>query len=283
MIRENRPGGGADRTREEGFYSDRLSDEARDTAREIAEEAKVQVQDAAHKISESGKQIASEQKSKAAQIFNDLSQALRDASDQLSNKGDQMLASYSRTLADQCDRVCRYLEDHGPGELFDDVRGLVRRRPEVFLGGMFLVGLGVARFFKASSKAQESQSYGYGYSGESLHQETQYAGSAATSSAGAGISGAFGAERQDVGGVSESIGGAGSADVYPEPGGPAVGSVGGPISDVGSDPSLPQSHFAEPKESDIPAAMRELDEDIDLDEFGPSSRSPDRPDYPEEI
>lgn len=286
MIRDNRPGGG-DRTREQGFPGDRLTDdEARETAREIAQEARHKVDEVTRKISESGRELAAEQKNRIARVFNDISAALREAGDTLQRHGDEVLASYCRTLAKQCDRVCRYVEDRSPNEILQDVRSLVSRRPEIFIGAMFLAGLGASRFFKAS---KHSHSGGGGSAGTSSvsgyqtsvseSQQARYGTSATTSTAGAAA-------------VQESAEqmGAGESQIRTEPGGQAVEATSGPISEAGVEMEggmLPASHFAEPRETDIPEAMRreamDLDIDVDVGERGVESRSPDRPDYSEEI
>jgi len=44
------------------------------------------------------------------------------------------------------------------------VHAFARRRPALFIGGAFLVGLGLARFLKASSDRNAMREYGDGFS-----------------------------------------------------------------------------------------------------------------------
>ncbi len=43
--------------------------------------------------------------------------------------------------------------ENGVSDMMDDVAAFARRRPALFIGGAFLIGLGVARFLKSSSES----------------------------------------------------------------------------------------------------------------------------------
>jgi hypothetical protein len=57
--------------------------------------------------------------------------------------------------ADRLDDVARFIGDSDVRSLVREVERAARRRPELFLGGMFLVGLGISRFLKASSRSDD--------------------------------------------------------------------------------------------------------------------------------
>ncbi|MGC1480145.1 MAG: hypothetical protein WA771_06555, partial [Chthoniobacterales bacterium] len=46
------------------------------------------------------------------------------------------------------------------GDLVEDLRRTASRRPELFFGGMFVVGLATARFLKASRRERQGNEYG---------------------------------------------------------------------------------------------------------------------------
>lgn len=76
--------------------------------------------------------------------------ALRAAADRLHETDDDGVARYAETAADQIESAAHYLRQRDIGGLVDDVESFARRSPELFLGGMFLAGLGISRFLKAS-------------------------------------------------------------------------------------------------------------------------------------
>jgi hypothetical protein len=45
----------------------------------------------------------------------------------------------------------------------DDVAVFARRRPALFIGGAFLIGIGIARFLKASADRNEVRRYAAGF------------------------------------------------------------------------------------------------------------------------
>ncbi len=76
--------------------------------------------------------------------------AVRDAADRL-EEDHSPVACYVRTAAEGLDRAADRLRDADLGDIYGDAERFARRHPEVVLGGLFLVGVGIARFLKASS------------------------------------------------------------------------------------------------------------------------------------
>jgi hypothetical protein len=61
--------------------------------------------------------------------------------------------------ADSIDDVARFIGASDVRSLVRNVEQAARRRPELFLGGMFLVGLGISRFLKASSRSDDDRDW----------------------------------------------------------------------------------------------------------------------------
>lgn len=79
--------------------------------------------------------------------------ATRAASDRLRTDEQSMLAQHVQRLGDGVGRVSTYLDSRTPAELVDDVEDFARKRPAVFLGTAFLLGMAAARFIKSSADA----------------------------------------------------------------------------------------------------------------------------------
>jgi len=91
-----------------------------------------------------------EQKNRAADGLGGIADVFRSAGNELRNEN-ETLASYVDTASDQLRRFADNIRQRGVGDMLDDVHAFARRRPALFIGGAFLIGLGIARFLKASS------------------------------------------------------------------------------------------------------------------------------------
>lgn len=108
-------------------------------ARETAEKARSQVLS----LAETGREELAEQ-------IGGLGRALRSSSETLRNEEQGQAGYYSELLADQAERVSRFLRDHDSSDLIGRVEGFARRQPALFLGGCVIAGLALGRFLKAS-------------------------------------------------------------------------------------------------------------------------------------
>ena len=64
----------------------------------------------------------------------------------------ETIARYVDQASDQLRRFADQIRQKGVGDMLDDINGFARRRPALFIGGAFLVGLGIARFLKSSAE-----------------------------------------------------------------------------------------------------------------------------------
>ena len=147
--------------REAREMKDAATQSARDTARDVKESAKAAADQAASKAREQAGRLAGQakeqgaamleqQKTRAADVIGDVGAAVRRAADKLHQENDDNLAGYADAVAEQLESCGRYLREREPRQLVNDVADLTRRRPEWVLGGMYVAGLALARFLKAS-------------------------------------------------------------------------------------------------------------------------------------
>jgi hypothetical protein len=99
-----------------------------------------------------------EQKNRAADGLGGIADVFRSAGNELRNEN-ETLASYIDTASDQLKRFADNIRQRGVADMLDDVHAFARRRPALFIGGAFLIGLGIARFLKASSDRGAMRNY----------------------------------------------------------------------------------------------------------------------------
>jgi len=104
-----------------------------------------------------------EQKNRAADGLGGIADVFRNASNELRNEN-ETLASYVDMASDQMKRFADQIRQKGVADMLDDVHGFARRRPALFIGGAFLIGLGIARFLKASADRNAMRQYSDGFS-----------------------------------------------------------------------------------------------------------------------
>jgi hypothetical protein len=99
-----------------------------------------------------------EHKNRAADGIGGIAEVFRSAGNELRNEN-ETLASYVDTASDQLRRFADNIRQRGVVDMLDDVHAFARRRPALFIGGAFLIGLGIARFLKASSDRGAMRNY----------------------------------------------------------------------------------------------------------------------------
>jgi hypothetical protein len=104
-----------------------------------------------------------EQKNRAADGLGGIADVFRHAGNELRMEN-ETLASYVDMASDQMRRFADQIRQRGVTDMLDDVSSFARRRPAVFIGGAFLIGLGIARFLKSSPERGDDREYGSGFS-----------------------------------------------------------------------------------------------------------------------
>ena len=102
------------------------------------------------------------QKEKATEGLGTVASAVRESTQNLRNQQHDVAARYVEQAADQIERVAARLREKDAAELLRDVQQLARRRPALFVGAAFAIGLIGARFLKSTSP-EGRQYMGYDY------------------------------------------------------------------------------------------------------------------------
>lgn len=132
-------------------------------ASEFTDRAKQQVQSAADNVREGGRRAADRaleqgsamfnaQRQRAADELTHFSSAMRRAADELHSDDDHRIAEFAEMAADQVDEAANYMQRREPSAMLNDFEAMARRRPEIVFGGLFIAGLGISRFLKATAR-----------------------------------------------------------------------------------------------------------------------------------
>jgi hypothetical protein len=98
-----------------------------------------------------------EGKGRVVSQMDSVARAFRQTAERLQGEDQGDLARYSERLSERVEQVSGYLRQKNIGALLDDLEGLAHRRPEVFLGTAFALGLLGARFLKSSERRDLDQ------------------------------------------------------------------------------------------------------------------------------
>jgi hypothetical protein len=96
---------------------------------------------------------ADEQKNRAADGLGGIANVIRTAGNELRSEN-EAVAAYVDMASDQLKRFADQIRQKGVTDMLDDVHNFARRRPALFVGGAFLIGIGIARFLKSSAERQ---------------------------------------------------------------------------------------------------------------------------------
>lgn len=119
------------------------------------QQAAEQLKNAAVEQAEKVRSQADSAKDHAVERIRRVGSALKSAGDELRQQ-DEFVADYAARAAAGIDRVAEYLTSVPPRELVHDAEQFARRKPALFFGGAFLVGLAAGRFLRASSSSLSS-------------------------------------------------------------------------------------------------------------------------------
>jgi hypothetical protein len=126
---------------------------AAEQTKQKAQELASQVQQKATQRVESG---LTRGKIQAAETLNTVAQSLVTSGQQLRERNQEGISRFVDRTADRVQRVSNYLQNTDVSEMVDRTEEFARRRPALFLGGAFALGLLGARFLKSSRRQQEA-------------------------------------------------------------------------------------------------------------------------------
>lgn len=98
------------------------------------------------------------QKNRAAAGLGGVADAIRHAGDELRTQNEG-LATYIDRASEQLRQLADQIREKGTDDIAADVAAFARRRPAVFIGGAFIIGLGLARFLKSTAPREEQSGF----------------------------------------------------------------------------------------------------------------------------
>lgn len=114
------------------------------------------------KMREGATSQLSTQKDRATDGIGSIAQAVRQSTQHLRDNQHDTIAQYVDQAATQLEQFSARLKQKNVSELLRDAQGLAKKRPAVFIGSAFAIGLLGARFLKSSRDRQTGDSDVYG-------------------------------------------------------------------------------------------------------------------------
>ena len=112
----------------------------------------------AQQLRQRGDRYLVDQKHRVAENVSSISAAIRRAAEKLADTENQTMAQYVSAAADGLEGVSRYIDEQDIQQLTTQIGRAMQRKPALMLGGLFLAGLTVGRFTKATSPARAAAS-----------------------------------------------------------------------------------------------------------------------------
>jgi hypothetical protein len=149
-----------------GETSEGVVETAKQKASEIAHAASESVSKAASVASEKVTEQASAHfaagKERAAEGVSSVADALKQTGDKLREQQQTVIPEYLEGAADQILRIADYVGSADAQEIVRDVERFARRRPMLYLGAAFGLGIFLARFLRASRSGDATPSASVG-------------------------------------------------------------------------------------------------------------------------
>lgn len=136
--------GARERFEKAGHAARQGADKLRATTREQTDAAMRWVRD-------EGQNVLDAQRSRLAEKLTHVAAACQQSAERFHNEGDHALADWATAFAQRGEDAARYFKDRNAGDMLEDLRAALRGRSDLTLGGMFVAGLALARFLKASA------------------------------------------------------------------------------------------------------------------------------------
>jgi hypothetical protein len=134
----------------EGSAGSGAQDSARDIARDATREGRRLAAGAMAEAKTLAEDVADRRKTDTAEYLSSVSAAILGGGEALREEGYGTSADVARQVGDQIGGLADDLVDREPGELLREVERFARERPALFVGGVLLAGIGVARFLRSS-------------------------------------------------------------------------------------------------------------------------------------
>ncbi len=142
-----------------------VGEEAKQKLNETTNAAKIQAKRMAGRAGETAKTTVESRKGDVASEISSVADVVRQTTYEVGAGTSPTIENYGRRIADQLEGISSYVNENGVEEMLADAQELGRRRPVVFLGGAFMLGLVVGRFLRSTDRTGMSSyddSYDYG-------------------------------------------------------------------------------------------------------------------------
>lgn len=121
------------------------------TTQKISNELKSKTQEASTAVKQEASKKLDENREKAASEIETLAHAARVAASDLKEQNHEGLSHYIIDMADQVTALAGGLRNKSIDDLMQEAQKIARNNPALFIAGGIAIGLGIARFAKASS------------------------------------------------------------------------------------------------------------------------------------
>lgn len=95
-------------------------------------------------------------KQRAAATLGSVASSLLNSGSQLRDDAEEIAGEYVERAARGVERAARYVEDADLRQMIDDVEALGRKRPAVFVGTAFAIGLVLGRLMRSSREVESN-------------------------------------------------------------------------------------------------------------------------------
>jgi ribosomal protein S15P/S13E len=137
------------------------SEQVKETVRDKSEEVAQQAQQLGGQVQNRIKEEVDTRSTQAADQLAAFSEGIRKMQQHLQSEGRQNAGNVTAQVAQQTDRLARYLRNSDPDRMLRDVEGFARRQPWLLAAGGVALGFAASRFLKASSSKRYEGSEGY--------------------------------------------------------------------------------------------------------------------------
>jgi gas vesicle protein len=124
----------------------------KDKVRETKETLKSKTKEIVEQAKQRGEEYVEQNKERAAQRIGGVGETIRQSAERLEKENDPNIAHYTRLVAEKLEGAASFIRERDLTQLRQEGEDIARRHPAAFFGGMFVAGLAVSRFFKASAE-----------------------------------------------------------------------------------------------------------------------------------
>jgi hypothetical protein len=130
----------------------RATEKAKTQAQGVKQEVTSSIHQATDHVKATGRDYANRKKAQAAAELSIFRDAIMQAADKLKKEDHETVGCYVEAAAEQIDRLRQTLEQRSVQSVLSDAQAITRRHPEVVYGGLFVAGVALMRFLKASHR-----------------------------------------------------------------------------------------------------------------------------------